>query len=132
MRPSAVIVDRPIPHRHLQMAFVEGNQEVQTFAAKTPAQSFAYGVGFRGSYWRPQNSYTQIRQTLVDLFREDAVAIVDEEAIEMTARQSFPELLQRPFRCGMRRDVVVENAAGSDLHDDEDVEGAEGGRNHYE
>ena len=76
-----VVVDRPIPNRHLQMAFVEGNQKVQTFATKTPAQSFAYGVGFRGSYWRPQNSYTQIRQTLVDVFREDAVAIVDEEAI---------------------------------------------------
>ena len=41
----------------------------------------------------------------------------------MIARQRFPELLQRPFRRGMGRDVVVENLAGSDLQDDEDVEG---------
>jgi len=37
MGPSAVIVDCPIPNRHLQMAFVEGNQEVQTFATKAAA-----------------------------------------------------------------------------------------------
>jgi hypothetical protein len=45
---------------------------------------------------------------LVDVFSKDAIAVVDEEAVGMTARQSFSELLQRPFRCGMGRDVVVE------------------------
>src|SRR5215472_6043159 len=55
MGPSAVIVDCPIPNRHLQMAFVEGNQEVQTFATKAAAQSFAYGVRLWGSHRRWQN-----------------------------------------------------------------------------
>jgi hypothetical protein len=32
----------------------------------------------------------------------------------------------------MSRDVVVENLAGSDLHDDENVEGPEGGGDHHE
>src|SRR5215813_13877634 len=41
----------------------------------------------------------------------------------MIVRQGFPELLQRPFRRGMGRDVLVKNLAGSDLHDNEDVEG---------
>ena len=50
----------------------------------------------------------------------------------MTARQSFSELPLRPFRCGMGRDVVVEDPAGSDLHDDEDVEGPEGGGDPHE
>src|SRR5215813_4684975 len=49
----------------------------------------------------------------------------------MIARQRFPELLQRPFRRGMGRDVVVENLAGSDLHDNEDVEGTECGGDHH-
>ena len=40
--PSAVIVDCPIPNRQLQMVFVEGNQEIQTLARKTAAQSLAY------------------------------------------------------------------------------------------
>src|SRR5215469_15060128 len=85
-----------------------------------------------GSHWRPQNPYTQIGKTLVDIRREDVVAIVDDETIRTIARQGFPELLQRPFRRRMGRDVVVENLAGSDLHDDEDVEGAEGGGDHHE
>src|SRR5215469_1826998 len=50
----------------------------------------------------------------------------------MAARQSFPELLHRPFRRGMRRGVVVENSAGSDFYDDEDIEGAEGGGDYHE
>ena len=42
MRPSAVIVDCPIPNRHLQKASMEGNQEVETLATKADAQSLAY------------------------------------------------------------------------------------------
>src|SRR6516165_4327076 len=56
--PSAVIVNCPIPNRHLQMAFIEGNQEVQTFPTKAAAQSLAYGVRLRGSYRCPQNPYS--------------------------------------------------------------------------
>ena len=50
----------------------------------------------------------------------------------MIARQCLPELLERPFRCGMGSDVLMENLAGSDLHHDQDVEGAERGGDHYE
>src|SRR5215831_6067287 len=71
-------------------------------------------------------------KTLVDLRSEDTVPIVDDEAIGMIARQCFPELLQRPFRCGMVSDIVVENLPRFDLHDDEDVEGTECGGDHHE
>jgi hypothetical protein len=83
-------------------------------------------------YRRPQNPYPQIGKTLVNGLREDTVPIVDGKAVGMVARQRFPELLQRPFCCGMRRGVVVENSAGSDLHDDEDIEGTEGGGDYHE
>src|SRR5215471_11040942 len=85
-----------------------------------------------GSHWRTQNPYTQICKTLVDIRREDAVAIVDDETIRMIARQRLSELLHRPFRLGVGRDVVVENLVGSDLHDHEDVEGTEWGGDHHE
>src|SRR5215471_16903291 len=126
MGPPPVIVDRPIPNRHLQMAVVERKQEVETFATKAAAESFAHRVRLWGPRRRPQNPYTQIGKTSVDIRREHAVAIVDDEAVRMVTRQRFPELLQRPFRRGMGRDVEVENPAGSDLQDDEDVQGPEG------
>src|SRR5215467_13565837 len=117
MGSPPVIVDRPIPNRHLQMAFVERKQEVETFATKAAAESFAHRVRLWGPQRRPQNPYTQIGKTSVDIRREYAVAIVDDEAVGMVARQRFPELLQRRFRRGMGRGVEVENLAGSDLHD---------------
>ena len=125
MRPPPVIVDRPIPYRHLQMAFVEGNQEVETLATKATAQPLAYRVRLRGSHRRPQNPHTQIGKALVDFLSKDAIAIVDDEAVRMVARQRFPELLQRPFRRGMGSDVLVENLTGFNLYDDEDVESTE-------
>ena len=80
------------------MALAEGNQEVETLPTKAPAQSLAHRVGFRDSYWRPQNSYTQIRETLVDFLSEDMVPIMDYEAIGMFARQCFPGLLHAPVQ----------------------------------
>ena len=81
---------------------------------------------------RPQNPYTQIRKTLVDVLAEDAVPIVDDEAVRMTAWQRFPQLLERPFRRGMGSYVLVQNLAGSDFYDDEDIEGTECSGDHHE
>src|SRR6516162_5850823 len=109
MGSPAVLVHSPIPNSHLKMAFVEWNQQVETFAAKAAAESLAHRVRLLGPHWRTQNPYTQIGKTLVDIRREDAVPIVDDEAVRMIARQRFLELLQRPFRRGMGRGVEVEN-----------------------
>ena len=73
-----------------------------------------------------------MRQTLVNFLSEDAIAIMDDEAVGMIVRQRFPELLQCPFRRGIGCDDVVETPAASDLHDDQDVQGAEGGGDHRE
>src|SRR5215472_4480122 len=94
------------------MALVEGNKEVETLATKAPAQSLAHRACLGGSHRRRQNSNTQVRESLVDLISEDAIAIVDDEATGMAARQRFPELRQRPFRRRMGSDVLVELLAG--------------------
>src|SRR5215472_17416627 len=132
MRPPPVIVAGPVPNSYLQMPFVEGKQEVETFATEAAAQSLAYRVRLWSPHWRSQNPYAQIPKTLVDLLSEDTVPIVDDEAIGMITRHRFPELLQRPFRRGMASDIVVENPPRTDLHDDEDVEGTECGGDHHE
>ena len=53
-----------------------------------------------GPHWRTQDPYTQIGKTLVGIRSEDAVTIVDDEAVGMVARQRFPKLLQRPSNIG--------------------------------
>src|SRR5262249_1965202 len=97
MWPPAVIVHGPIPNRHLKMAFVEWNQEVETFATKAAAESFAHRVRLRGPRSRTQNPYTQIGKTLVDIRREDAVAIVDDETIRVPLQRV--QLKLKDFRC---------------------------------
>ena len=57
---------------------------------------------------------------------------MDDEAVGMAARQRFPELLPCPFRRGVRRSVVVENLAGSNLYPEEDLKGSDGGRDHHQ
>jgi hypothetical protein len=63
------------------MTFVPWNQQVKTPAMKAPAQSLAYRVRLWGSHRRPQSTNIQMRQTCVDVRSEDAVAIVNEEAM---------------------------------------------------
>src|SRR5215469_9365105 len=53
----------PIPDYHLQSAFVEWNQEVEALPTKAPAKSFAHRVRLGSPHRRPQNSYTQVRET---------------------------------------------------------------------
>src|SRR5262252_4636389 len=106
MWPPAVIVHGPIPNSYVKVAFVDWNQEVETFAKKAAAESLAHRVRLGSPHRRTQSPYTQIGKTLVDFLREDAVAIVDDETIRMIARQGFSELLQRPFRRRMGGDVV--------------------------
>jgi hypothetical protein len=69
MWPPAVIMLGPLTNNPLGMMFVEGNQEIETFATKAPAHSLAHRVGLRGSHGRPQTSDPHVRETLVDVLR---------------------------------------------------------------
>src|SRR5215211_2451382 len=53
---------------------------------------------------------------------------MDEEAVAMIGRYRFAQLLQGPLRCGMRRDIDMEQSAASVFDDDKHVEHAEGRR----
>jgi hypothetical protein len=47
-RSPAVIVHSPVPNSHVKMAFVEWNQEVETFATKAAVESLAHRVRLLG------------------------------------------------------------------------------------
>ena len=80
------------------MAFVERKQEVGTFATKAAAESFAHRVRLWGPQRRTQNPYTQICKTSVDIRREYAVAIVDDETVGMVARNASRNCCKPQFR----------------------------------
>jgi hypothetical protein len=45
---------------------------------------------------------------------------VDQELVAMIAGNGFARVLQYPIGSGMRRQVVVENSAATDLHHNQD------------
>ena len=118
-----MVMDSPLPDSHLQMAFVERDEEVEALPTKTAAQPFANRIRLGRSHRRAQNHNAQIRQALVHLLGIDTIPVVNDESIWMTAGQPFPELLQHPLRCRMSSHIVVENSSGRDFYYDEDVKG---------
>ena len=100
MWASFVIVGDPETQRPPQMALVQGNHEIQAFPAHRAHQLFTIRV----RRWCPRGSAQNLQikvtlQLLVQLPREDRIAVVDQELITMVTGNGVPELLQRPICC---------------------------------
>ena len=114
------------------MALVERDQEVQALAASCSAEPLTYAICHWCPHGSSKNPRTKVRHRLVQFSREDAVAVVDQEAIRMAARQGLSELLQGPFRSWVGGNVVMNKLPGAQLQDHEYTENPEGGRDHNE
>jgi hypothetical protein len=125
VRAAPVVVDSPLLGRDLQTAFVERDQSVQTLAAKTSTEPFAYGVRQRRPHRRSRDSYSEVRQLLVQCLGVDAIPVMDHEPIRMVARKRLPELLQGPLRRGMGGYVVMQNPSCSQFQDHEYIKDTE-------
>src|SRR5215831_13506606 len=101
MRPAPVVMDYPLGDRHLQMAFVDRDPEVEALASQASAQPFTdcVGPGRPNRSWK--NSHSEVRHFLTQLLGEDGFPVVDHKTIGMIARKCLAELLQRPFRSRM-------------------------------
>ena len=112
------------------MVFSQGNQKVQAFPPQRADEPLAERIGLRTLRRRFEHPESQVAYALVELLREDAVAVMDEEAVGMVRWNRFAQLLQRPRGRGMRRHIGMEDAAGGMFHDHKHVEEAKGRRDH--
>ena len=115
-----VMVVCPIPNNHLQMALVQWNQEVKTLATKAPPSGSHTEFAF-GARTGVRKTRTQIRQTFVDSSKMRSRSWMRNRELGMIVRQRFRNCCSVHSARGMGSDVFVENLAGSDLYDDEDV-----------
>ena len=65
---------------------------------------------------------------LIELWGKDAVPIMDQEAVAVVRWDRVAQLLQDPSRRGMRRHIDVQEAAGGEFHDHQDIEETQGCR----
>src|SRR5215472_10921123 len=98
MRPAPVVMHYPLGDRHLQMTFVDRDQEVEALAAQASAEPFTDRIGSRRPNRCPKNSHAEARHFHIQLLGEDGVPVVDHETIGMIAWKRLTELLQGPFR----------------------------------
>lgn len=112
MGTSFIIVSHPRPQDSTEVSFVERDDKVQTLSSYRSHQSLTVGIRLRCPDRRTQYSKSEgVLYFRVQLRRKDRIAVVDEELIGMIARKGVPQLLERPFRRGMRRHIAMQNAA---------------------
>ena len=71
MGPASVVMGCPLFDKHLQMAFVDRDQEVEALAAQASAQPFTDGVCPGRPNGSSKNSHSEARHFLVQPPGED-------------------------------------------------------------
>lgn len=108
-----VVVGHPLRQDPPQMPLVERNHPIETLAPSGPNESLAVPVGLRRAEGCLQHAQRHAVQRIVNRWREDAVAIVHEEAIGPIEGKAIPELLDGPLGRGMPGDVPVHDLSGN-------------------
>jgi hypothetical protein len=75
------------------MVFRQWDEEVKAFSAERTDYTFTEAVSLRASRRRPEYSQSHVRNRLVELWREDAIAIMDEKTVAILRLDGFPQLL---------------------------------------
>src|SRR5215471_19006965 len=109
------------------MTCVQGDHEVQTLAPHRPDYPFTYRIRNWRSHRCFEHSQPHIPDTLVNLFGENRIPVMDQEAVGVIGRNGLSELLQRPLSCGMSGDIDVEESAAFMFNHHEHIEYVEGG-----
>jgi hypothetical protein len=99
MWASVIIMANPLAQSGSQMVLAERNHEVQTLPSHGTDQSLAIGIGLWRSDRCSHNLEAHVLNGLIDLRREDAVTVMDQEPIRVIAWDRFTELLGRPLPC---------------------------------
>src|SRR5258705_11061972 len=114
MRSFTVVVGHPLRQDPPQMLLVERNHPVETLAPGGPDESLAEPVALRRVDRHLQHPKRHGVQRLVNRGREDAVAIVYEDAIGSIDREAVSELLDRPPSGWIPGQIPMHDSAGRD------------------
>ena len=124
MRPAPIVVRDEFSEHRLKMAFVDGNDMVEIFAADGPNQALTKCIRLRSPHGRFQGSHTECFQRFVYSGGERAITVVNQKPVRVIESHELAELLSRPIRGWVLRHVEMENSPGANLHGKEDIQDA--------
>jgi hypothetical protein len=102
--------------------FRQRDEKVEAFPAKRTNHTFTEAVSFGASIWCPQYAQSHVSNRLIELRREDAIAIMDEKTVAMVRRYRFSKLLLCPCRRWVIRDMDVQQLSRSEFYDYQHIE----------
>src|SRR5215831_12900581 len=115
----------PFLHDAVEMPLVQRDHKVQTLSPQSPDDPFADRIGHGRPYWRFDHVQPHVTYGLVNVFGEDDIPVMDENAVRVVSRNGFAELLPGPLRRGMGCDIDVEEPPAGMLNHHKDIENAE-------
>ena len=121
----------PFLHDAVEMPLVQRDHKVQTLSPQSPDDPFADRIGYGRPYWRFDHVQPHVTYGLVNVFGEDGMPVMDENAVYVVSRNGFAELLQGPLRRGMGCDIDVKEPPAGMLNDHKHVEYAKRRRDHH-
>src|SRR5262249_53750180 len=127
MRTALVIMRYPCCQQTLHMVCRQRDNKVQALSAQCAQQSFTEGIRLRSPHRCLEHPQPQMTYALVKLRGENAVPIMQKEAVAMVSRDRCAELVEGPGRRGMRRDIDMQDAMGGLFHHHKDIKHAKGG-----
>jgi hypothetical protein len=78
------------------VVFRQWNQVIQTFPPQCAQEPLAKDIRLGTLRWRFQDPQSHVAYALVELMRENAVAVMDQEAVGVVRWDCFAQLLQGP------------------------------------
>jgi hypothetical protein len=121
---TCIIMAYPFLQQVSQVILGQWNHVIQTFPPERAQQSLTQCVRLRTLRGRFQDLQPQVPYALVEVLGEDAVPVMEEEAVAMIRWNRFAELLERPWRRGMRSHMDMQDATTRMFHHDKDIQEA--------
>jgi hypothetical protein len=122
LRTACVVMSNPPVQDAAQVMRRQWYKKVQALSPQHTEESLAEGIRLRSLWWRFHDSEPQVADALVKLWGEDAVPVMDQEALGVVTWERFAQLLERPLGCRMRGHIDVEETARGMLHQHKHVE----------
>ena len=114
------------------MPFIQEDQPIQTLSTDCTDQSLAERVRLRAPHRRFQHRQAHCGNRAVDRRRIDAVAVMNQKALGLIARNNPAKLLHSPFGRGMLRHIPMDDPTRPDVKDDQHIQRAKPRRDGHE
>lgn len=132
MRPSLLMVTKILSQNSFQMPFAEHDDVIEAFATNRTDQPLDVGILPRTMKRDPNVYEADSFNAVGELAAVDAIVVADEILRRGVKRKGFADLLSRPRRRWVSRDVEMKDAPSIGRQDEQDVQQTKRRRRHDE